>query len=177
MIRSRPGGVFAILPGGIFFQLGILFESGTLALVGIILGILGVIFGDKVYELLMLDANSPCALYAGNLALQYGFSPKAQNGKVWNPRNYKVSEVYNMYPDKRQKIPESGTCGFMFYTNEKGDFSRHMEFYDYSKGGDSFEVFKFLFHPWRDDGDRTNKESMKINRIPKNVRFVALEKL
>ncbi len=175
MVRRRLGCLVAGIPGFFFVEVGNLLNSDIIFDFGIFLLVLGFFFSFTIYEILFVDSNSPCALYAGNLALQYGFSPKAQNGELWNPRECKVSEVYKMYPNDRLKLPREGTAGFMFYTSRKGTFSRRVEFYDYRAGGDRFVYYQFYFHPFDNHGDETRRKEMNVKKIKRNLRFVALE--
>ena len=64
--------------------------------------LMGICFSRKIYFYVFYNSNSTCALYAGNQALRFGYSPKAQDGTVWNPNDYKVSQIYDMYPDGRE---------------------------------------------------------------------------
>ncbi len=177
MVRERFGMLTSLVPGFFIAEVGKLFNSDTVSRVGIFLMFLGCIFSFKIYEILFVDSNSPCALYAGNLALQFGFSPKAQNGELWNLREHKVSEIYRMYPNDRQRIPREGSAGFMFYTSRKGTFSRRVEFYDYRAGGDTIVYYQFYFHPFDNNGDETCREKMSVKKIKKNLRFIALERM
>ena len=111
------------------------------------------------------------------MALEYGFSPKAQDGHIWDPEECRVSEVYSFYPDNRLPTPEPYTAGFMFYTFNDGAKSRHVEFYDYRSGGDIFVYYDFDFHDYEQFNDKTIRREMKVADIDSSKRFVKLEKL
>jgi len=130
---------------------------------------------DKLYEIFFYNSNSTCAFYAGKIALEYGYNPKAQDGFIWNPNDYKVSDLYRMYPNRRENVPVKGSCGFMFYTNKNKTYSRHFEFYDFRSGGDTFFYYKFFLHPWDSARDCTEKMEMSISEIGDKKVFVALE--
>ena len=91
-----------------------------------------------LFFMMQIRANTTCGFYAGKAALENGFDPKAQNGIIWDPNNYKISDIYKMYPNNRTVKPQAGTAGFVFYTNKRGTYSRYMEFYDYRYGGETY---------------------------------------
>ena len=179
-IRSRFASlILCLFPGAVALLLGIIFrlDKSSIAELFFILAILTIPLDGVLYYLIFYDSNSTCAIFAGNLALKHGFSPVAQDGTVWNPREHRVSEIYNFFPDDRLPSPREGTAGFMFYTNSRGDFSRRVEFYDYRLGGDKIAYFEFYFHSENPNGDNVTKKEIEIKSIPENRRFVALERM
>ena len=157
--------------------LGIILDNGIIKSLYLPCLFILIPFGNKLYDLIFYDSNTTCSLYAGNLALEYGFSPKAQDGHIWDPEECRVSDVYSFYPDNRLPTPEPYTAGFMFYTFNDGAKSRHVEFYDYRSGGDTFVYFEFDFHRYAECQDKTIRREMKISDIDSSKRFVKLEKL
>lgn len=139
--------------------------------------IIGVLFSKKIYFYVFYNANSTCAIYAGNLALKHGYSPRAEDGTAWNPREYKVSQIYDMYPNKRLLKPEEGTAGFVFKTNKKGTFARKVEFYDYRNGGDAVTYWKFLFDSEYENGDTVVKSEIPLSITDWTRRYVALKRI
>lgn len=177
-IRPRLGRVICVaFPVIIIFMIGAIFEISPLKELSVICAIFLFPFQESLYNHFFYDSNTTCALYAGNLALEYGFSPKAQDGHIWNPDECKVSEVYSFYPNNRLPSPEPYTAGFMFYTHSNGTKSRHVEFYDYRAGGDTFVYFEFEFHRYAEFHDKTVRREMKISDIDSSKVFVKLEKL
>ena len=176
-IRERFGGIVCLIPGLILLLVGRCINSTFVTGLSLLLGFLSIAFSSKIYQLIFYDKNTTCALFAGNLALQYGFSPEAQNGRVWNPENFSVSQIYRLYPANRTKSPKPGTAGFLFYTNRKGSYSRHMEFYDYRAGGDTFIYYQFYFHTYKENGDEVTRREEKICNINQKRIFVPLNKL
>ncbi len=164
IIRRRIGGAICLIPYILFLIIEFSF----------ILSILGVLFSGKIYDKFLLNSNSTSSLYAGKIALQYGYEPKGQNGIIWNPTEYKISEIYNLYPRNRTNIPVEGTAGFIFYTNKKGKYANQMEFYDYRLGGNCFIDYEFYFHPYDNNGDRTIRKEVNIQEITKEMIFVPL---
>ena len=176
-IRRRLGGAICLLPAFILLFLGIILDSEIIKSLSLPCLFIVIPFGGKLYDLVFYDSNTTCALYAGNLALEYGFSPKAQDGHIWDPEECRVSEVYSFYPDNRLPTPEPYTAGFMFYTYGNGEKSRHVEFYDYRSGGDTFVYYEFYFDDCEQFNDKTFRREMKVADIDSSKRFVKLEKL
>lgn len=177
-IRRRLGGAICLLPAVLFLLfIRSIFDYRFVDTEFILCLLIIAPFGGKLYDLIFYDSNTTCALYAGNLALEYGFSPKAQDGHIWDPEECRVSEVYSFYPDNRLPTPEPYTAGFMFYTFNDGAKSRHVEFYDYRAGGDTFVYFEFYFHDYEQFNDKTIRREMKVADIDSSKRFVKLEKL
>jgi len=176
-IRRRLGGAICILPAFIVLLFGTIIDNGFIKSLFFPCLFISIPFGYKLYDLIFYDSNTTCALYAGNLALEYGFSPKAQDGHIWNPDECKVSEVYSFYPDNRRPSPEPYTAGFMFYTHSNVTKSRHVEFYDYRAGGDTFVYYQFYFNDYEEFHDKTVRREMKISDIDSSKIFVKLEKL
>lgn len=174
-IRSRVGGMFFIFPMLLVCTFGAKFGNEVVAIFGLIGCIMTFFLANWFYEITFYDSHSTCALYAGKAALENGFDPKAQDGVVWNPDDYKVSEIYQMYPNNRTEKPLPGTAGFVFYTNKSGTFSRNMEFYDYRSGGDTYIHYKFYFDDAYDN-DRVFPSSIKVDKEKPYKRFVPLEK-
>ena len=177
VIRRRLGGTVCVLPAFLVMIVGHMLNIQIIINISFIVSIIGSFFSDKIYDLLFLDSNSTSSLYAGNLALQYGYDPKGQNGEIWNPSDYKISEIYKLYPEKRFKLPEEGSAGFLFYTDKKGLKSNRMEFYDYRLGGSYFVDYEFYFHQYDDKGDETIRKEVSIDDISDRMVFVPLEKL
>ena len=177
-IRPRLGNAIClIVPFSIILMIGNIFGISFFEGLAIILVVVLFPFQDYLYNYFFYDSNTTCALYAGNLALEYGFSPKAQDGHIWDPEECRVSEVYSFYPDNRLTAPEPYTAGFMFYTFNDGEKSRHVEFYDYRSGGDTFVYYEFDFHRYAEFQDKTIRREMKVADIDSSKRFVKLEKL
>ena len=177
-IRPRLGRfICVIIPVFTILLLFVLFDIIIFKEITIFCAIVLLPLSGKLYNYFFYDSNTTCALYAGNLALEYGFSPKAQDGHVWDPEECKVSEVYSFYPDNRQPSPEPYTAGFMFYTHSNGTKSRHVEFYDYRAGGDTFVYYQFYFNDYEEFHDKTVRREMKISDIDSSKIFVKLEKL
>ena len=177
-IRPRLGRfICVIIPVFTILLLFVLFDIIIFKEIAIFCAIVLLPLSGKLYNYFFYDSNTTCALYAGNLALEYGFSPKAQDGHVWDPEECKVSEVYSFYPDNRLPTPEPYTAGFMFYTFNNGMNSRHVEFYDYRAGGDTFVYYQFYFNDYEEFHDKTVRREMKISDIDSEKRFVKLEKL
>ena len=177
VIRPRLGGAVCLVPFFLVQIIGRILSVQILIDATIVLGIIGIIFSDQIYDFFFLDSNSTSSLYAGNLALQYGYDPKGQNGEIWNPSDYKISEIYNLYPEKRFKLPEEGSAGFLFYTDKKSLKSKRMEFYDFRLGGSYFVDYEFHFHPHDGKRDRTTYKEIKLEDISDRMVFVPLEKL
>lgn len=177
VIRRRLGGAICLLPFIMFLSLGFMFNSQLIIDFSFILMIIGIIFSEKIYNFFLLDSNSTSSLYAGNMALQYGYTPKSQDNKIWNPSDYTISEIYNLYPEKRTNMPEKGSAGFIFYMYKRGKYANKIEFYDYRLGGDFFIDYEFYFHPFDDKGDKTIRKEMYISEITSTMVFVPLEKL
>ncbi len=176
VIQHRLGGAVSILPAFLVLIIGRMFQIQIIIDASFVVMIIGVIFSGKIYDFFFLDSNSTSSLYAGNLAIQYGYEPKGQNGEIWNPNGYKISEIYKLYPKKRFKSPEPGSAGFLFYTNKKGLKANRMEFYDYRLGGAYFVDYEFYFHPEYDRGDETTRKEVSIENISDRMVFVPLEK-
>ena len=176
VIRRRLGGAVSILPAFLVMIVGHILEMQIIIDASFVIMIISVFFSDKIYDLLFLDSNSTSSLYAGNLAIQYGYEPKGQNGEIWNPNDYKISEIYKLYPKKRFKSPEPGSAGFLFYTNKKGLKANRMEFYDYRLGSSYFVDYEFYFHHYNDRGDKTFRNEVSIEDISDGMVFVPLEK-
>jgi len=143
-IREKWGHFFVTIPTLTIMCLGGIYDNNLLCLVGFILWIINILLASRLYNLIFYDANTTCGFYAGKAALENGFDPKAQNGILWDPNNYKISDIYKMYPNNRTVKPQAGTAGFVFYTNKNGTYSRYMEFYDYRYGGDTYTRYKFF---------------------------------
>lgn len=139
--------------------------------------IIGIIFSSKLYDFFLLDSNSTSPLFAGNMALQYGFSPKGQNEEIWNPNELTVSEIYSLYKQNRKKSPVEGTAGFLFYTTHNGKKANKIEFYDYRSGGEIFTYYEFYFHSYDQSGDKITFREKRIDEIKSNMIFVSLGKL
>ena len=174
IIRRRIGGAICLIPYILFLIIGIIFENKIIIDFSFILLILGVLFSGKIYDKFLLNSNSTSSLYAGKIALQYGYEPKGQNGIIWNPTEYKISEIYNLYPRNRTNLPVEGTAGFIFYTNKKRKSAKQMEFYDYRLGGNCFIDYEFYFHPYDNNGDSTIRKEVNIQEITKEMIFVPL---
>lgn len=176
IIRRRLGGAICLFPYCCILILVQFFNSVFLENISFILLVIGIIFSNKIYDLIFLDGNSPCAFYAGKMAIENGYSPKGQNGIIWNPNQCKISEIYKLYPNSRNSSPQAGTAGFMFYTcNKDKTKSKHFEFYDYTNGGEYFDYYNFYFHPYKNNGDKITCKKMKVEEIDKNMIFVSLE--
>ena len=115
-IREKWGYFIVTLPTLSVMCLGGMYHNDLIFSVGCILWIINGIFASRLYNLIFYDANTTCGFYAGKAALENGFDPKAQNGIIWNPNNYKISDIYKMYPNNRTPKPQAGTAGFVFYT-------------------------------------------------------------
>ena len=177
-IRHRLGGaICVIVPFSILLISGKLLDLFFLEELAICCAVILLPLAGVLYDIIFYDSNTTCALYAVNLALEYGFSPKAQDGHIWNPDECKVSEVYSFYPENRLPSPEPYTAGFMFYTHSNGTKSRHVEFYDYRAGGDTFVYYQFYFNDYEELHDKTVRREMKISDIDSSKIFVKLEKL
>ena len=175
VIRRRIGGTICLLPYLLLLIIGYWYDNQIVIDISFILLIVSIIFSGKIYDLFLLNSNSTSSLYAGNMALHYGYSPKGQNGKIWNPSEYKISEIYNLYPQNRTNKPVKGTAGFLFYTNMKK--ANNMEFYDYRLGNDYFIDYEFYFHPFDENGDKTIRKEINLKEITNRMIFVPLEKL
>ncbi|BDC94779.1 hypothetical protein TRBR_28760 [Treponema bryantii] len=138
---------------------------------------IGIIFSGQIYNLIFLNSNSTSSFFAGNIALQYGYSPKGQNGEIWDPNKNSINEIFAKYPKKRSHIPIQGTAGFLFYTKFNIMYSNQIEFYDYRLGGDSFIYYEFYFHPYDNNGDKITRKEKRINEISENMYFVPLDKI
>lgn len=177
VIRKRLGASICLLPSILILLIGKISGNQFLTDLSFCIGLLGIVFSEKIYEFVFLDSNSTSSLYAGNLALHFGYSPKDQSGRIWNPADYKISEVYKLYPKNRKEKPCPGSAGFIFYTKKKGRYSNKMEFYDYRAGGESFMYYEFYFHPYDKNGDKTVCKEKLIKDITTDMTFVSLEKI
>lgn len=177
VIRRRLGGAICLLPYFIMLINGIIFQKQLVIDLSFLLGFFGILFSERIYNLLLLNSNSTSAFYAGNLALQFGYSPKGQNGLIWNPQKYKISDIYSFYPNNRYKIPVEGTTGFLFYIKFNKNYANQIEFYDYRLGGESFIYYEFYFHSYDKNGDKTTRKERRIDEISEEMYFVPLDKL
>ena len=174
IIRRRLGGAICLFPYILFLLIGTRLENEMIILFSFSLLFLGVLFSGKIYEIFFLDSNSTSSLYAGKIALQYGYEPKGQNGIIWNSTDYKISEIYNLYPENRTNLPVEGTVGFIIFTDKKGRSAKQMEFYDYRLGGKYFIDYEFYFHPYNNNGDKTIRKEVNIQEITNKMIFVSL---
>lgn len=177
VIRRRLGGAICLIPYMFLLISGFIFQKQIIIDVAFLFMLIGIIFSGRIYNLIFLNSNSTSSFYAGNTALQYGYSPKGQNGEIWNPNNKTINEIFALYPEKRSHMPIEGTAGFLFYTQFKKDYSNQIEFYDYRLGGDTFIYYEFYFHPYDNNGDKTIRKERKIDEISENMYFVPLDKL
>jgi len=173
-IREKWGHFFVTLPTLSVLCLGGIYDNNLLCLVGFILWVINILLAPWFYNLIFYDTNTTCGFYAGKVALENGFDPKAQNGIIWNPNNYKISDIYKMYPNNRTPKPEAGTAGFVFYTNKRGTYSRYMEFYDYRYGGETYTRYKFFMDSIGTQ-DKIFIREAKISEGKPYKRFVPLE--
>ena len=114
-IRKRVGRAISVIPFFIFAVLAKGFDNQLIELFTISFGIVSCIFSSVIYDLIFYNSNSPCAEYAGSMALQKGFSPRAQNDLYWNPEEFKISEVYALFPNNRTNMPKPDSSGFKFF--------------------------------------------------------------
>ncbi len=157
--------------------IGAIFENQFIIHISLLVMIICIPFSGKLYDLFLLSHNSTSSFYAGKIALQNGFAPNGQNDEIWEPGKYTISEIYQLFPDKRTRMPIQGTAGFLFYTSMNGKIATQMEFYDYSQGGDFFIDYEFYFHPFDNNGDKINRKEFDIKEISDKMIFVPLNKL
>jgi hypothetical protein len=89
------------------------------------------------------DPKAPhCDIIAHNEALNAGYNPNAQNGTNWDGNTQTVADIYGQYPDIRNTTPQAGTAGYVFYDSptDNDTIPEHMEFYDYTGGGDTYTI-------------------------------------
>ncbi len=177
VIRRRLGGAICLVPYIFCLLIGSIFENQFIIDISLLLMIVCIPFSGKFYDLFLLSYNSTSSFYAGKIALQNGFAPKGQNDEIWNPQNYTISEIYQLFPDNRTRVPVQGTAGFLFYTNMYGKKANQMEFYDYRQEGDFLIDYEFYFHPFDNNGDKINRKELDIKEISDKMIFVPLNKL
>lgn len=179
-IKIRPNSFIIISLIPYFIIIFILSEMHAENLVYLIMGIslITSLFTWKIYELLLYDSSTTCAKYAGNLALKNNYSPCYPDGTYWNPDELKISEIYENYKPFCSDYPKENTMGFIFYTNKKGNFSRHVEFYDYTNRNEKVGIYKFWFSPYplHDKNDHVNLEYVPLRKL-KRKKFYALNKI
>ena len=136
--------------------------------------VIGLITGLTLYDFIFLDNESTSYAYAGKEALSHGYNPIAQDGIVYDPKLYSISQIYNFFPSNRLKKPEADSAGFMFTTYCGGKKSNKVEFYIYKDL--ELNYYKFYFSN-TDMYDYTQCKRMNIKKIPKNKIFVSLNHL
>ncbi|MCR5612551.1 hypothetical protein [Treponema sp.] len=167
-----------ILPLMLLLKLSLLLQSEILKYITLIICILVSIFITQIYDYLFYDSSTTCAKHAGNLALKNNYSPCYPDGSFWNPDELKVSEIFENYKSACSDYPQKNTMGFVFYTNKSGTFSRHVEFYDYTKEDEKVGIYKFYFssYPLHNKNDHVNLVYIPIKKI-KKMKFYALNKI
>lgn len=142
--------------------------------VSFIIFVAGLTLGLTLYDFLFLDSESTSYAFAGKEALSHGYNPIAQDGIVYDPELYTISQIYGFFPNNRQRKPTPGSAGFMFTTYCGGRKSNKVEFYIY-KDSDLY-YYKFYFSN-SDRFDYTKCKHMDIKKISKNKVFIALNQL
>lgn len=131
---------------------------------------IGLILGLTLYDYTFLEKESTSYYYAGKKALEYGYNPVAQDGRIYDPEKYTLTQLFNKFPNNRHKIPLQNSAGFMFTTYCHGKKSNKVEFYVYENS--TLYYYKFYFS----DSDTFDYVKYKqMNKIPKNKIFVSLE--
>ena len=102
--------------------------------------------GNNRISELYQKPNNPndyhCDINSYNVAIDKGI----QNPGNWDGNKMSVNEIYTgNYSDLSTDTPQVGTKGYGFYDNDGDGSYDHMYFYDYSKGGEMYQV-------WNSDG-------------------------
>lgn len=180
-IRERFAGLFFIIPFAVSLLLHTLTDIDFFFFLSLVLAVVSTVFHHQLYLLFFNDSNSTSALYAGNAALEEDYDPVGQDGKYWDPRKLKLSQVFALYPNKRSSRPEQGSCGFVFTYNKLLSVVEKVEFYDYRHRKGSFTLYKFYFSHFQQDvftlqRDSIVKTEIPLERISKKMIFVPLNR-
>ena len=180
-IRERESGLVFVAPVAITILLYRITSLDFFFFLSLILSVIFIFFGHTLYLLFFNDSNSTSALFAGNAALEHGYDPVGQNGKYWNPRKLKLSEVFSLYPDSRTSVPRFDTCGFVFTYNKFLSLVESVEFYDYTHNKRSFILYKFYFshlspNVFSLQNDRIVETEIMLTEIDRKMIFVPLER-
>lgn len=180
-VRERFAGLFFIIPFAVSLLLHTLTDIDFFFFLSLVLAFVVIVFHHQLYLLFFYDSNSTSALYAGNAALEEDYDPVGQDGKYWDPRKLKLSQVFALYPNKRSARPEPGSCGFVFTYNKLLSVVEKVEFYDYRHRKGSFTLYKFYFSHLQPDAfpferDSIVKTEIPLERISKKMIFVPLNR-
>src|SRR5574344_1493099 len=175
-IRERQSYIFPFLLAIIIMLLGKRFNCSFIISIGAIICIIPIIFSKQFYLIFFINKNSTCALYAGKIALDKGYDPKGQNGKYWDPGKLKLTEIYELYKEKRSDYPAFGTTGFVFTIYTLTHKCINIEFYEYTENKQSVKYYSFYFDHYNENHDRIDEKTIQIKDITPEMVFVPLEK-
>src|SRR5574344_742650 len=175
-MRERQSSLFYILPGIVIIILSKQLYNIVLLIFGIIILFLPAFFIHELYLIFFINKNSTCALYAGKIALDKGYDPKGQNGKYWDPGKLKLTEIYELYKEKRSDYPVFGTTGFVFTIYTLTHKCINIEFYEYTENKQSVKYYSFYFDHYNKKHDRINEKIIQVKDITPEMVFVPLEK-
>ena len=175
-VRERQSYIFPLLIAALIMLLGKRMNCSLIISIGGIICILPIIFSKQFYLIFFINTNSPCALYAGRLALNKGYDPKGQNRKYWDPGKLKLTEVYDLYKEKRSAYPVFGTSGFVFTVYKLTHKCINVEFYEYTENKQFVKYYSFYFDYYKEAHDRIDEKAIRLEDITPAMVFVPLEK-
>ena len=186
-VRERESSLFFLIPVMISLLLSRITGWDFFFFLSLVLSFIVIVFNHQLYLLFFNDSSSTSALYAGNVALQEDYDPVGQDGKYWDPRKLKLSQVFALFPKNRSPHPVPGTCGFVFTYNKLLSVVEKVEFYDHRHYKDCFTLYKFYFSHYSQDRfsserffpagrDYVKKTQIPLEGISKKMIFVPLNR-